>query len=136
MKGLTLHDRSRCRPTGFTLIEILIVVVILGILAAFTVPRFTDATTQAENATAHSQLNVLRGQMALFWVYEGTNAPLGSDITEVIDSLESYGLLSSPIVDSAPDVSGFQISGNHTLTWDQSIGVVRVFDSDGFPCDW
>jgi prepilin-type N-terminal cleavage/methylation domain-containing protein len=121
---------------GFTLIEILIVVVVLGILAALTVPQFSDATTQAEDAAAHSQFNVLRGQMAMYWVYEGTSAPLGEDITEVIDSLDSYGLLSSPIVDSEPDVSGFQISGNHTLTWDQGAGVVRVFDSDGLPCDW
>ena len=124
------------RVNGFTLIEILIVVVVLGILAALTVPQFSDATTQTEDAAAHSQFNVLRGQMAMYWVYEGTSAPLGEDISEVIDSLDSYGLLSSPIVDSEPDVSGFQISGNHTLTWDQGVGVVRVFDSDGLPCDW
>ena len=72
----------------------------------------------------------------MYWVHEGTGASLGEDITEVIDSLDSYGLLSSPIIDSEPDVSGFQISGNHTLTWDQGVGVVRVFDSDGLPCDW
>jgi prepilin-type N-terminal cleavage/methylation domain-containing protein len=124
------------RVNGFTLIEILIVVVVLGILAAITVPRFSDASNQAENAAAHSQFNVLRGQMAMYWVREGTGAPLGEDITEVIDSLNSYGLLASPIVDSEPDVSGFQISGNHTLTWDAGVGVVRVFDSDGLPCDW
>jgi prepilin-type N-terminal cleavage/methylation domain-containing protein len=124
------------RSSGFTLIEILIVVVVLGMLAALTVPQFSNATTQAEDAAAHSQFNILRGQMALYWVHEGTNAPLGDDITELVDSLESYGLLSSPMIDSAPDVSGFQISGGHTLTWDQSIGVVRVFDSDGLPCDW
>ena len=121
---------------GFTLIEILIVVVVLGILAALTVPQFSRATTQAEGATAHSQLNVLRGQMALYWVHEGPDAPLGDDITGVIESLGSYGLLSSPIVDSNPEMSGFQISGDHTIIWDQGVGVVRVFDSDGFPCDW
>ena len=132
---MTGSDR-RSRSHGFTLIEILIVVVVLGILAAFTVPQFSNATTQAEDAAAHSQLNVLRGQMALYWVHEGSDAPLGDDITGVIDSLESYGLLSSPIIDSNPDKSGFQINGDHTITWDQAVGVVRVFDSDGFPCDW
>ena len=132
MNGLSYRSRS----SGFTLIEILIVVVVLGILAALTVPQFSNATSQAEDAAAHSQLNVLRGQMALYWVYEGPDTSLGDDIPGVIDSLESYGLLSSPIVDTNPEVSGFQISGDHTLTWDESIGVVRVFDSDGFPCDW
>ncbi len=132
MNGLSFRSRS----SGFTLIEILIVVVVLGILAALTVPQFSNATSQAEDAAAHSQLNVLRGQMALYWVYEGPDTSLGEDISGVIESLESYGLLCSSIVDTNPEVSGFQISGDHTLTWDESIGVVRVFDSDGFPCDW
>jgi prepilin-type N-terminal cleavage/methylation domain-containing protein len=132
MTGLS----SRSRSGGFTLIEILIVVVVLGILAALTVPQFSNATSQAEDAAAHSQLNILRGQMALYWVHEGPDAPLGEDINGVIESLESYGLLSSSMVDSNPEVSGFQISGDHTLTWDEGVGVVRVFDSDGFPCDW
>lgn len=42
-----------CRSTGFTLIEILIVVVILGILAAAVIPEFSDAADDARiNATA------------------------------------------------------------------------------------
>ena len=91
---------SRSRSNGFTLIEILIVVVVLGILAALTVPQFSNATTQAEDAAAHSQFNVLRGQMALYWVHEGPDAPLGDDIPAVIDSLESYGALGQYAGDS------------------------------------
>ncbi|MHC4363321.1 MAG: type IV pilin protein, partial [Planctomycetota bacterium] len=34
--------------SGFTLVEILIVVVILGILAAIVIPQFTDASTEAK----------------------------------------------------------------------------------------
>ncbi len=35
--------------SGFTLVEILIVVVILGILAAIVIPQFTEASTEAKN---------------------------------------------------------------------------------------
>ncbi|MHC5165655.1 MAG: type IV pilin protein [Planctomycetota bacterium] len=39
---------------GFTLVEILIVVVILGILAAIVIPQFTDASTQSKHSEVHA----------------------------------------------------------------------------------
>src|SRR5690554_2971706 len=60
---------------AFTLIEILIVVVILGILAAIVIPQFTDASTEASNASVRSQLQTLRGQLELFRVQNGDQYP-------------------------------------------------------------
>ncbi len=53
---------------AFTLIEILIVVVILGILAAIVIPQFTDASQQAQDSSVRSQLQTLRAQIELFRV--------------------------------------------------------------------
>jgi len=51
---------------GFTLIEILIVVIILGILAAIVIPQFTSASTEARQGNLKSQLQTLRSQVALY----------------------------------------------------------------------
>src|SRR4051794_11770070 len=54
------------RKSGFTLVEILIVVIILGILAAIVIPQFTNASTDARKASMLSQLQTLRSQIQLF----------------------------------------------------------------------
>src|SRR5205807_394034 len=54
------------RKSGFTLVEILIVVIILGILAAIVIPQFTNASTDARRASLVSQLQTLRSQIQLF----------------------------------------------------------------------
>ena len=57
---------SRRVRHGFTLIEILIVVVILGILAAIVIPQFTDAAAEASRSNLQSQLQTIRSQIELY----------------------------------------------------------------------
>ena len=57
---------NRNHKSGFTLVEILIVVIILGILAAIVIPQFTNASTSARVASLQGQLQTLRSQIQLF----------------------------------------------------------------------
>jgi general secretion pathway protein G len=57
--------RNRTKK-AFTLVEILIVVVILGILAAIVVPQFTNATQDAQGGNLKAQIKSVQNQIELF----------------------------------------------------------------------
>jgi general secretion pathway protein G len=67
------------KNTGFTLVEILIVVIILGILAAIVIPQFTEASNDARVSAMVSDLQTVRSQIELYKVqhldcHPGTDA--------------------------------------------------------------
>ncbi|HEX8911523.1 MAG TPA: prepilin-type N-terminal cleavage/methylation domain-containing protein [Humisphaera sp.] len=66
-RGERMTTTRRAQPRrGFTLIEILIVVIILGILAAIVMPQFSTASTEARLSTMKEELRFLRTQVQAF----------------------------------------------------------------------
>jgi len=61
--------------SGFTLVEILIVVVILGILAAIVIPQFSDASTEAKTSSLCSDLQTMRSQIELYKIQHNDQLP-------------------------------------------------------------
>jgi general secretion pathway protein G len=66
---------TRSTRKGFTLIEILIVVIILGILAAIVIPQFSSASGDARKANLKSTVQTLRSQVALYKLQHGDTLP-------------------------------------------------------------
>jgi len=63
------------KNTGFTLVEILIVVIILGILAAIVIPQFTEASNDARVSAMVSDLQTVRSQIELYKIQHLDNYP-------------------------------------------------------------
>ncbi|MEE2972875.1 MAG: prepilin-type N-terminal cleavage/methylation domain-containing protein [Planctomycetota bacterium] len=115
-----MTSRRNTVKRGFTLIEILIVVVILGILAAIIVPQFTDAAQDANESSARSQLQSVRSQIELHRVQNNGAAP--ADLAELVT--DNY-IRAVPVWPAgfAATYSG----GDLTLQYDATVD----FDGDG-----
>jgi general secretion pathway protein G len=60
---------------GFSIVELMIVVAVLGILAAVVVPQFQSHTTHAKEATVRNNLLTLRNAIELYAARNGGIAP-------------------------------------------------------------
>ena len=77
MKVLNAKNMAKSRQQGFTIIELIVVILLLGILTATALPRFLDVTDEAHQAVQDAVIGGLATGVALFraqWIAEGQPA--------------------------------------------------------------
>ncbi len=65
--------------TGFTLIELVVVILILGILAGVAAPKLFDTSAKASDNSARTTLSIVRDAIELFAAENGSTLPRGDN---------------------------------------------------------
>jgi len=102
---------TRRIQSGFTLIELVVVITILGILAAFAVPRFVSLESEARRAATESLGGSIRSAAALshaLWLAQGGGATVTVE-GQTINITNGYPT-AADIDDTLQDFTGFTLS--------------------------
>ena len=104
-----MHKSKR---SGFTLVELAVVVVIIGVLAAFAVPRFMASVERSKAAEAFNYLSSVQAAQERFHARQGTYATTLADLDIKLTAPKYF----TPGAISAGKTSSLQDSWTLTLT--------------------
>jgi MSHA pilin protein MshA len=131
------------KQRGFTLIELVLVIVILGILAATALPRFSDLSTQARVASIKGVAGAVRGAAAIAKSTQlAQGLASGASVTVEAQTITMSGgyPTAADIANMISDTTGFTVAGgvftllpNCTLTYTNAGAgaFTAVIDSSG-----
>jgi len=93
--------RSGSGISGFTLVELMVVIVIIGLLAALVVPKFVARTDDAKVAAAKAQIHSLKQALEMFKLKTGSY-PSTSEGLEALINNEYENFLEQDVIPLDP----------------------------------
>src|SRR5437773_4594781 len=120
---------------GFTLVELAVVIIIIGILAAFAVPRFLDSVERSKAGEAFNYLAAVRSAQERYQIRQGTYS---DDVTKLDIQMPDpkYFTVGTP---AAGSTSSLEDSWSLTLTRSGNAGgygaYTVTFTDQGYDAD-
>ena len=87
--GSIMYGKNLRNQKGFSLIELVIIIVILGILAAVAIPKYQDITSEAKESSARAALGGLRSGIMIFYANKAVTT--GTATWPTLAELETVG---------------------------------------------
>ena len=103
------------KQAGFTLIELITVVVILGVLAAFAIPRFTGLESSARAAAVNGVAGTMRSGAALAHALYVANGSTGTSITMESQAITMHSTTGYPAASAAGIAAVLQSVSGYTV---------------------
>lgn len=99
-------NHTRNGKSGFTLVELVVVIIVLGILGAIAVPKFLDFTTDAKDSALKGSLGGVRSAISNYYAYAGTPAGGGSAAYPTLAELTTAGTVMAQDLPDNPYSTG------------------------------
>jgi len=109
-----MPGKSRTKNCGFTLVELLVVVIIIAIIAAIAIAKFTNASLRGKESALRGELKTLRNGIQMFYNDAGGYPVNLSDLTGSSAPVNCYNPLNSSLV----SISGSVWRGPYVSTVD------------------
>ncbi len=93
---------AKAKKSGFTLVELVIVIVVLGILSAVAIPRFFDFSGDANEAAAMGSLGGVRSAIGNFYAHSATPSGGGVATYPTLAELTTPGTVMAQTIPDNP----------------------------------